>query len=78
MFDEHGHMRISPRALQKFAFDDADWLINHVLLPGTPIGFPTHRQYARFIDYLTAQTGIRPHHFLFRGSAKIGFSISSK
>ncbi len=75
-FDEHGHICISPRELERLAFSDPDWLINHVLLPGTPMGFPTYLQYARFIDYLSAQTGIHPHHFLFRGSTKIGFSIS--
>lgn len=76
MFDEHGHILISPRELQDRAFTDPDGLINHVLLPGTPMGFPTYGQFARFIDYLTDQTGIHPHHFLFRGSTKIGFSIS--
>jgi hypothetical protein len=76
MFDEHGHILISPRELQEWAFSDPDWLINHGLLPGTPMGFPTYTQYARFIDYLTDKTGIHPHHFLFRGSTKIGFSIS--
>jgi hypothetical protein len=75
-FDEHGHILISPRELQGWASSDPDWLINHVLLPGTPMGFPTYRQYAKFIDYLAAETGIHPHHFLFRGSTKIGYSIS--
>lgn len=75
-FDEHGHVVISPRDLQDRAFTDPDGLISHVLLPGTPMGFPSYAQFARFIDYLTAQTGIHPHHFLFRGSTKIGFSIS--
>jgi hypothetical protein len=58
------------------AFDDPDGLINHWLLPGTPMGFATSDLYARFVDYLTEKTGIHPHHFLFRGSTKIGFSIS--
>lgn len=75
-FDEHGHILITPRELQERAFADPDGLIDHALLPGTPLGFPTYGQYVRFLDYLTAQTGIHPHHFLFRGSTKIGFSIS--
>jgi hypothetical protein len=75
-FDEHGHILITPRKLQQRAFADPDGLINHWLLPGTPCGFPTYAQYANFIDYLTGKTGIHPHHFLFRGSTKIGFSIS--
>ena len=75
-FDEHGHVIITPRELQRLAFDDPDWLINYGLLPGTPHGFSTYALYARFLDYLTAKTGIHPHHFLFRGSTKIGFSIS--
>lgn len=58
------------------AFDNPDALINHWLLPGTPMAFATSAQYARFVDYLTDKTGIHPHQFLFRGSTKIGFSIS--
>ena len=75
-FDDHGHILITPRDVQRRAFFDADGLINHALMPGTPWGFATYTHYARFIDYLTARTGIHPHHFLFRGSTKIGFSIS--
>lgn len=76
VFNEEGHILISPRELQQFAFDDPDWLINHVLIPGTPLAFATYNRYARFIDYLSEETGIHPHHFLFRGSTKVGFSIS--
>jgi hypothetical protein len=75
-FDEHGHILITPSELQEQAFSDPDALINYGLMPGTPMAFPTYTQYVRFVDYLTAQTGIHPHHFLFRGSTKIGFSIS--
>ena len=75
-FDEHGHVLISPRELQERAFSDPDGLINHALLPGTPAGFPTYAKYSQFVDFLTERTGIHPHHFLFRGSTKIGFSIS--
>ena len=75
-FDEHGHILVTPRELERQAFSDPDGLINHQLLPGTPWGFPTYEKYARFIDHLTSQTGIHPHNFLFRGSTKIGFSIS--
>ena len=75
-FDEHGHVLISPGELERRAFSAPDGLINHQLLPGTPWGFPTYEKYARFIDYLTSQTGIHPHNFLFRGSTKIGFSIA--
>ncbi len=75
-FDEHGHILITPRELQQRAFEDPDGLINHWLLPGTPMGFPTYTQYGKFVDYLSERMGIHPHHFLFRGSTKIGFSIS--
>jgi hypothetical protein len=75
-FDEHGHVVISPVEVQRRAFEDPDGLINHALLPGTPAAFPTYQHYARFVDYLSDRTGIHPHHFLFRGSTKIGFSIS--
>lgn len=75
-FDDQGHILIAPPEVAERAFSDPDALINHMLLPGTPLGFPTYAHYARFIDYLTGRTGIHPHHFLFRGSTKIGFSIS--
>src|SRR5206468_128676 len=44
--------------------------------PGTPWAFATSDRYAQFVDSLADRTGIHPHHFLFRGSTKIGFSIS--
>lgn len=75
-FDEHGRIDLTPRELQERAFDDPDGLINHALLPGTPHAFPSYARYTRFVDYLAERTGIHPHHFLFRGSTKIGFSIS--
>jgi hypothetical protein len=75
-FDEHGHILISPGDLKLLAFDHPDRLISHGLIPGTPMGFPTYGLYARFLDYLSERTGIHPHHFLFRGSTKTGFSIS--
>jgi hypothetical protein len=75
-FDEHGHVRITPKHVHKLAFDDPDQLINHWLVPGTPWAFVTCENYSRFVDYLADHTGIHPHHFLFRGSTKIGFSIS--
>ena len=75
-FDEYGHVLITPRELQQQAFDDPDGLIDHGLLSGTPHGFPTYSHFTRFLDFLTLKTGIHPHHFLFRGSTKIGFSIS--
>ncbi len=75
-FNEHGHILITPREVQQRAFEDPDGLINHALLSGTPLGFPAYVQFARFVDYLSERTGIHPHHFLFRGSTKIGFSIS--
>jgi hypothetical protein len=40
------------------------------------MAFATCAQYTRFVDNLTDNTGIHPHQFLFRGSTKIGFSIS--
>jgi len=75
-FDEHGHILILPGDVSRLAFECPDGLINHGLIPGTPMGFPSYGLYVRFLDYLTVHTGIHPHHFLFRGSTKIGFSIS--
>ena len=75
-YDQEGHILITPVKLSAMAFDNPDALIDHWLLPGTPRAFATSAEYARFVDYLTDNTGIHPHQFLFRGSAKIGFSIS--
>lgn len=75
-YDQEGHVLISPVELKTMAFENPDVLINHWLLPGTPMAFETYAKYTSFIDYLTDKTGIHPHHFLFRGSTKIGFSIS--
>ena len=75
-YDDHGHICITPRQVHGMAFGDPDQLINHWLMPGTPWAFATSENFARFVDYLSEQTGIHPHHFLFRGSTKIGFSIS--
>ena len=75
-YDPEGHVLISPIELGAMAFSDPDTLINHWLLPGTPLAFATSAQYARFVDYLADKTGILPNQFLFRGSTKIGFSIS--
>lgn len=47
-----------------------------MLLQGTPHAFAMYEQYVRFVEHLTAGSGIHPHNFLFRGSTKIGFSIS--
>lgn len=76
-FDDQGHILVTPSEVQRQAVADPDGLINHVLLPGTPLAFPSYERYAEFIDYLSNRTGIHPHHFLFRGSTKIGFSISA-
>ena len=75
-FDDQGHVLIEPKELESLAFSDCDRLINHYLLPGTPVAFPSYDKYVHFIDYLAEHTGIHPHHFLFRGSTKIGYSIS--
>jgi hypothetical protein len=74
-FDDDGHILITPREMEERAFAAPDWLINHALLPGTPLAFPRYSNYAEFVDFLASKTGIHPHHFLFRGSTKIGFSI---
>ena len=75
-YDHEGHVLISPTELSAMAFDDPDSLINYWLLPGTPMAFATSAHYACFVHYLSDKTGIHPHQFLFRGSTKIGFSIS--
>ena len=75
-FDDEGHVCISPAEVRQLAFDDPDALIDRWLMPGTPWAFGTYADYNHFVEYLSSHTGIHPHHFLFRGSTKIGFSIS--
>jgi hypothetical protein len=63
-FDSEGHALISPLELRALAFDNPDALINHWLLPGTPMAFATYDQYIRFVDYLTDGNGNRKgNHF---------------
>jgi len=75
-FDEHGHVEIAPKEVRRLAFSDPDGLINYALMPGTPAAFATYECYSRFVDHLSSRMRIHPHHFLFRGSTKLGFSIS--
>lgn len=58
VFDEHGHILILPGDVSRLAIECPDGLINHGLIPGTPMGFPSYGLYVRFLDYLTVHTGI--------------------
>lgn len=73
-FDDQGHIIITPPEVQAQAFNDPDGLINHALLPGTPLAFSTYAHFTRFVDYLSERTGIHPHHFLFRGTINRRFT----
>src|SRR5207247_1885431 len=62
-FDTEGHILITPWEVEQGAFDDPDGLISHGLLPGTPMAFPTYRQFCQFLNYLADETGVHAHNF---------------
>jgi hypothetical protein len=77
-FDDEGHLLISPRELQDFAFADPHSLINDVLLPGTPRVCATYEAYCDLLHQLSTRLGVHPRNLLFKGSTKIGFSIAPR
>lgn len=70
-----GHVRVSPREVCE-RLNQSDRLINDVLIPGTPVVFPTHQQYCNFLASCADALGVHPRNILVRGSAKLGFSVS--
>jgi hypothetical protein len=77
-FDEEGHVIVTPKEIHDGAIADPGGLINQVLLPGTPLAFPTHRQHCDLLNFLADRLGVHPRNLLFKGSTKIGFSIAPR
>jgi len=73
--DNEGHIRVSPREICD-RIHDTYKLINNVLIPGTPVAFPTHESYCDFLNSCADTLGIHPRNLLVRGSTKLGFSVS--
>jgi hypothetical protein len=70
-----GHILVTPREVCARVNEPAR-LINDVLIPGTPLAFPTYMQYCDFLACCADTFGVHPRNILIRGSTKIGFSIS--
>ncbi|MBW3540857.1 MAG: hypothetical protein KY476_11350, partial [Planctomycetes bacterium] len=72
----HGHIAITPREICERLRDVAR-LINGVMIPGTPVAFPSYQQYRDFLAACAEGLGVHPRNLLIRGSTKIGFSLSA-
>jgi hypothetical protein len=77
-FDREGHIIISPDSVQELLYLDVRRLINTVLLPGTPRAIPTHAQHFKLLEHFADKLGLHPNCLFFKGSTKLGFSISPK
>jgi hypothetical protein len=77
-FDAEGHIIVSPREIHELALKNKTWLINSVLIPGTPCAIPTHALHHELLQYISDRIGIHPSYLFFKGSTKIGFSIAPK
>ena len=78
-FDDEGHLVVTPREIAEAAEQrDFSYVINAVLIPGTPRAIPTYNQYHRLLRHIADNMGIHPSNMFFRGSTKIGFSIAPR
>lgn len=73
--DVEGHILVTPREICD-GLEQPNRLINDVLIPGTPLAFPTYRSYCDFLSSFADLFGIHPRSVVVRGSTKIGFSVS--
>ena len=73
-FDAEGHIRVTPHEVEDELIH-APFLINNVLVPGTPHIFRTLRGFSEFCDWLSDQLHIHPRNLVIRGSTKLGFSL---
>jgi len=73
--DTEGHVLVSPREVCELV-NEPRQLINNVLIPGTPVAFPSYDSYCEFLNACADTFGIHPRNLLIRGSTKIGFSVS--
>jgi hypothetical protein len=77
-FDQEGHVVVTPAELESKLRGDMDRLICEVLLPRTPAAFATYHEYCRFREMLAEQLSVHPSSIIFRGSTKIGFSLTPR
>jgi hypothetical protein len=77
-FDQEGHVVVTPVEVQTLLHADLHWLICHVLLQGTPAVFATYNEYCRFRGMVAEDLAVHPSSIVFRGSTKIGFSLSPR
>ncbi len=77
-FDPEGHLNITPKKLFQLAHEDPRRLIDHDLIPATPLAFGRYDDYCAFLHQISLRIGVHPRSILLRGSCQIGFSISPK
>ena len=73
--DTEGHLIASPAEVCQ-GLVNPQRLINDVLIPGTPVAFPTYASYRNFLAACGDSFGVHPRNFQLRGSTKLGFSIA--
>src|SRR5258708_5304488 len=75
-FDKHGHVKLTPQELHKWAVDKPKRLIDDILLHGTPAAFKTYARYCDFLAELGEKLGVHSRNLFIRGSCGIGYSIA--
>jgi hypothetical protein len=73
-YDDEGHIIVAPREAEQL-LSEAPFLINEVLIPGTPSIFSTRRLFYDFRQWLSDELRLHPRNLVVRGSAKLGFSL---
>lgn len=77
-FDKEGHVDITPAEFERLLVRDLDYPICAVLVPGTPAVFSSNDEFCEFRNVVADGLSVHPSSIVFRGSTKIGFSISPK
>lgn len=77
-FDREGHVVVSPVEIEEMLRTDLHRLICTVLLPGTPSVFATYEEYCLFREMIADGLSVHPSSIVFRGSTKIGFSLTPR
>jgi hypothetical protein len=77
-FDHEGHIIVTPAEVESMLRTDIDWLICTVLFPGTPIAFATYDEFCQFRAMVAEELSVHPSSIIFRGTTKIGFSLTPR
>ena len=78
-FDGEGHIAVSPQEIERAVRSgELRKLVDHTLLPGTPVAFVTYAEFCSFVAVVADGLSVHPSSIVFRGSTKIGFSIAPK